>query len=146
MAQKFGEMIRDLAKEMGISEDLIKKVTEEILLTAYKKNYGTVDNAEVRFNEEEDGLVPTLYSLKSVVDDVYEEVREIELSEAKELDPGSEVGDTLYIEVDPLRDFDYSAVQAASQKARQVCRIYRYARKVRGLETWQCNAKQIVGK
>ena len=122
MAQKFGEMIRDLAKEMGISEDLIKKVTEEILLTAYKKNYGTVDNAEVRFNEEEDGLVPTLYSLKSVVDDVYEEVREIELSEAKELDPGSEVGDTLYIEVDPLRDFDYSAVQAASQKARQLLR------------------------
>ena len=34
MAQKFGEVLRDLVKEMGISEDLIKKVTEEVLLTA----------------------------------------------------------------------------------------------------------------
>ena len=92
MAQKFGEVLRDLVKEMGISEDLIKKVTEEVLLTAYKKNYGTVDNAEVRFNEEEEGWVPTLYSQKRVVDDVYEEVKEIELADAKKLEPESEIG------------------------------------------------------
>ena len=122
MAQKFGEVLRDLVKEMGISEDLIKKVTEEVLLTAYKKNYGTVDNAEVRFNEEEDGWVPTLYSQKRVVDDVYEEVKEIELADAKKLEPESEIGDTLLIEVDPIRDFDYSAIQAAQQKMKQLIR------------------------
>ena len=122
MAQKFGEVLRDLVKEMGISEDLIKKVTEEVLLTAYKKNYGTVDNAEVRFNEEEEGWVPTLYSQKRVVDDVYEEVKEIELADAKKLEPESEIGDTLLIEVDPIRDFDYSAIQAAQQKMKQLIR------------------------
>ena len=122
MSQKFGEVLRDLAKEMGISEDLIKKVTEEVLLTAYKKNYGTIDNAEVRFNEEPDGWVPTLYSRKEVVEDVYEEVKEIELDDAKKLEPESEIGDTLFIEVDPLKDFDYSAVQAAQQKMKQLIR------------------------
>lgn len=122
MAQKFGEVLRDLVKEMGISEDLIKRVAEDVLLTAYKKNYGTVDNAEVRFNEEGDGWVPTLYSRKEVVNDVYEDVKEIELSEAKKLEPDSEIGDTLFIEVDPLKDFDYSAIQAAQQKMKQSIR------------------------
>lgn len=125
MSQKFGEILRDLAKEMGISEDLIRKVTEEVLLTAYKKNYGTIDNAEVRFNEEADGWVPTLYSRKEVVEDVYEEVKEIELTDAKNLEPESEIGDTLFIEVDPLKDFDYSAVQAAQQKIKQLIRDIR---------------------
>ena len=122
MNREFIEAIDELEKEKHISKDILFEAIETALVSAYKKNYGTVDNAEVRFNEEEEGWVPTLYSQKRVVDDVYEEVKEIELADAKKLEPESEIGDTLLIEVDPIRDFDYSAIQAAQQKMKQLIR------------------------
>ena len=75
MNREFIEAIDELEKEKHISKDILFEAIETALVSAYKKNYGTVDNAEVRFNEEEEGWVPTLYSQKRVVDDVYEEVK-----------------------------------------------------------------------
>jgi N utilization substance protein A len=55
------------------------------------------------------------------VDGVYDPVAEIDLEEAKELNPDADIGDELLIEVDP-RDFDRISVQSAKQTAHQSIR------------------------
>jgi N utilization substance protein A len=46
------EAIRQLIYEKGISEDLVVKTIEDSLLAAYKKRYGTAENAVVRLPRE----------------------------------------------------------------------------------------------
>ncbi len=119
MASELNDAIRLLVQERGISEDLIRRTIEEFLLAAYKKRFGTSDNAVVQFSEE-DGEV-TLFARKEIVDEVYDPVSEIELAEAKEYDEEAEIGDELLIEINP-QEFDRVAVQSAKQKARQTLR------------------------
>jgi N utilization substance protein A len=119
MASELNDAIRLLVQERGISEDLIRRTIEEFLLAAYKKKFGTSDNAVVQFSDE-DGEV-TLFARKEIVDEVYDPVSEIELVEAKEYDDEAEVGDELLIEINP-QEFDRVAVQSAKQKARQTLR------------------------
>jgi transcription termination/antitermination protein NusA len=119
MASELSDAIRLLVQERGISEDLIRKTIEEFLLAAYKKKFGTSDNAVVQFSDE-DGEV-TLFAQKEIVDEVYDPVSEIELAEAREYDEEAEVGDELLIEINP-QEFDRVAVQSAKQKARQTLR------------------------
>lgn len=119
MASELNDAIRLLVQERGISEDLIRRTIEEFLLAAYKKKFGTSDNAVVQFSDE-DGEV-TLFAQKEIVDEVYDPVSEIELAEATEYDDEAEVGDELLIEINP-QEFDRVAVQSAKQKARQTLR------------------------
>jgi N utilization substance protein A len=113
------EAIKQLIQDRGISEELVLKTIEESLLAAYKKKYGTVDNAVVRFNEE--GTEVTIFSQKKIVDDVDDDVHEISLEEALGLNEECEIGDELLIEINP-QDFDRGAIQSAKQKAKQTLR------------------------
>jgi N utilization substance protein A len=119
MSTELTDAIRALVQERGISEDLIQKTIEEFLVAAYKKRFGTADNAVVKFNEDDGGVV--LYAQKEIVDDVYDPVSEISLEEALNYDDECEIGDELLIEIDP-REFDRVAVQSAKQKAKQTLR------------------------
>jgi N utilization substance protein A len=113
------EAIRQLIQDRGISEELILKTIENTLLAAYKRRFGNADNAIVRFND--DNRVVSIYAQKKIVDGVYDPVAEIDLEEARELNPEAEIGDDLLIEVDP-KDFDRIAVQSAKQTAHQSIR------------------------
>jgi N utilization substance protein A len=55
------------------------------------------------------------------VDGVYDPVSEIDLEDARALNPEAEIGDEILIEVDP-RDFDRVSVQSAKQTAHQSIR------------------------
>jgi N utilization substance protein A len=102
-----------------MSEDLILKTIENTLLAAYKRRFGNADNAIVRFDD--DNREVSIYAKKQIVDGVYDPVSEIDLEEARELNPEAEIGDELLIEVDP-RDFDRVSVQSAKQTAHQSIR------------------------
>ncbi len=119
MASGLADAIRALVSEKGISEDLVVQTIEEFLLAAYKKTYGTADNAVVKFDDENGEVA--IYAQKEIVEDVYNPVSEIELDEAKQLNAEAEIGDELLIEIDP-KEFDRVAVQSAKQKARQTLR------------------------
>jgi N utilization substance protein A len=119
MASGLTEAIKLLVQERGISEDLIQRTIEEFLIAAFKKKFGTAENAVVRFSEE-DGEV-TLYAQKRIVEEVYDPVTEISLEEAKDYDEEAEIDDELLIEVNP-HEFDRVAVQSAKQKAKQALR------------------------
>jgi len=108
-----------LVQDRGISEELIMRTVEEFLLAAYKKKFGTQDNAVVRFSD--DGADVTIFARKKIVEDVYDPVSEIALDEALLLNDECEIGDELLIEINP-KEFDRVAVQSAKQKARQTLR------------------------
>ncbi|MDC7124431.1 MAG: transcription termination factor NusA [Spirochaetales bacterium] len=119
MSSGIAEAIRQLVQDKGISEELIIKTIEDFLLAAYKKTFGTVENAVVKFSD--DGNDVNLYAQKVIVDGVYDPVAEIELEDALKLNEDCEVGDELLIPIDPM-EFDRVAVQSAKQKAKQTLR------------------------
>jgi N utilization substance protein A len=109
------EAIRQLINEKGISEDLILKTLEDALLAAYKKKYGTNENAVVRFRDDYEGV--DIFAKKTIVEELDDPVLEIELSEAKEIYEEAEVGDVLELPVDP-KEFDLQSVMLAKQTTR----------------------------
>ena len=113
---EMADAIRLLIQEKGYSEDSVRQIIEKALKAAYKKTYGTDENAIVKFAEDMSDVA--IYSHKEVVDGVYDPVKEIELEEARELDPDFEVGDSVDILEDP-KNFDRSAVTIGKQSAHQ---------------------------
>ena len=116
MASEMGEAIRQLMQEKGISEDSVKLTIENMLKAAYKRTYGTSDNAVVVF--EDDLSDVTIYSRKTVVDGVYDPIIEIELEDARKLDPECEEGDEIDIPEDP-KSWGRSAVSTGKQTGHQ---------------------------
>ncbi|MBT3273522.1 MAG: transcription termination/antitermination protein NusA [Spirochaetales bacterium] len=119
MASGLGDAIRQIVHERGISEDLVEKTVEELLIAAYKRKFGSSENAVIRFSDDLDEVF--IFARKRIVDDVMDPVEEIELVEALEYNEDCEIGDELLIEVNP-RDFERVAVQSAKQKAKQTLR------------------------
>ncbi|MFW6212197.1 MAG: transcription termination factor NusA [Spirochaetota bacterium] len=119
MSGELANAIRLLVQDSVISEDLIRTTVEDFLIAAYKKKFGTADNAVVHFSD--DGGDVTIYAQKKIVEDLYDPVSEIALEEALALNSEAELGDELLIEINPA-EFDRVAVQSAKQKARQTLR------------------------
>jgi len=115
------EAIHQLMQDRNMSEELILRTIENTLLAAYKRRFGNADNAIVRFSD--DNREVSIYAKKKIVDsdNFYDPNSEIELDEAKELNPEAEINDELLIEVDP-REFDRGSVQSAKQTAHQSIR------------------------
>lgn len=118
MATDMSEAIRQLIQDRGMSEELILRTIENTLLAAYKRKFGNADNAVVRFSDDRE---VSIYAKKQIVDGVYDPVSEIDLEDARELNPEAETGDEILIEVDP-REFDRISVQSAKQTAHQSIR------------------------
>ncbi len=119
MASDMSEAIRQLVQDRGISEELVLKTIENTLLAAYKRRFGNADNAVIRFDEENTEVA--IFAKKKIVDGVYDPASEIDLEEAKLLDPEADIGDELLIEIDP-KEFDRISVQSAKQTAHQSIR------------------------
>ncbi|GLC32707.1 transcription termination factor NusA [Clostridium omnivorum] len=115
MNQEFIEALKEIVKEKGISEDLIFTTIEDALVAAYKKNYTNSlnsQNVNVTMNRETGEI--HVYSRKEIVENVQDEVNEISLEDAKDIDPRYQLGDIVDIEVTP-RKFGRVAAQAAKQ-------------------------------
>ena len=114
MNKEFIQAIEDLEKEKHISKEILLEAIESALVSAYKKNYGTSQNVRVDINEETGDI--NVYMRMDVVADeeIEDELTQIPLSEAMEIDPRYEVGDVVEYQVTP-RDFGRIAAQTAKQ-------------------------------
>jgi N utilization substance protein A len=112
------DAIHQMSQDRGISEELILSTIENTLIAAYKRRFGNADNAIVRFTDDKK---VSIYAQKMIVDGVYDPVSEIDLEEARELNPDAEIGDEILINVDP-KEFDRISVQSAKQTAHQSLR------------------------
>ncbi|MDR2802830.1 MAG: transcription termination factor NusA [Treponema sp.] len=122
MATDVTDAILQLIQERNISEDLAVKIVEDTLLSAYKRKFGSDDNAEVRFDDDKRHV--SIFARKQIVDGVYNPVLEIELDDARSLNPDAEADDEILIELDP-KDFGRLAIASAKQTANKSIRDIR---------------------
>ena len=101
-----------LEKDKGISKEIVISALEAALVSAYKRNYGQAQNVDVEFNEKNGDIY--VYSVKEVVDMVFDSTLEVSIEDAIEINKGYEIGDKIRFEVTP-RDFGRIAAQTAKQ-------------------------------
>ena len=100
MSSDMSNAIRQLVQDKGISPELVIKSIEDGLIAAYKRKYGTSENAVVRFNE--DFTEVTIFAKKKIVNLVNDPVQEISLADALSYNSECEIGDELLIEIKKL--------------------------------------------
>lgn len=112
MSKELLNALDDLETEKGISKELVMEALEIALVSAYKRNYGQAQNVEVEFDQKKGNI--NVYSVKDVVDTVYDSRLEVSLEEAVKINPAYEIGDKIRFEVTP-KDFGRIAAQTAKQ-------------------------------
>ena len=108
----FLDALRALAKEKGVDEDFLFDAIEAALISAYKRNFGSAQNVRVVLDRHTGAY--HVYAIKTVVDEVFDDVQEISLAQARTINEDYEEGDTIEIEVTPA-NFGRIAAQAAKQ-------------------------------
>lgn len=116
MKAEFIEALAEIEKSKGISKEKLLEAIEIALISGYKKNFASKQNVEVQINEDNGDVY--VYAKKDVVEEVFDDIQEISLEEAKEFSNAYELGDTVQIEVTP-RNFGRIAAQTAKQVVMQ---------------------------
>jgi N utilization substance protein A len=112
MNTDFLEALKDLEKEKGITVDVLLEAIEAALLSAYKRNFGSLQNARVHIDRETGDF--KVYTQQIVKEQVEDQRQEITLEEAQKIDVKYELGDIVETEVTP-RNFGRIAAQTAKQ-------------------------------
>lgn len=99
MNSQLFDAIDYLEEEKGIDKDILMEALEAALISAYKKNFKSASNVRVDIDEESASL--KVFSRKTVVDEVENNLEEISLDEAREIDPNYEADDVIEVEVTP---------------------------------------------
>lgn len=108
----FLEALKELAREKGVEEEVLFDAIEAALISAYKRNFGSVQNVRVVLDRTTGAY--HVYAIKTVVETVEDDVQEISLAQARTIRPDYEVDDVLEIEVTPA-NFGRIAAQTAKQ-------------------------------
>ena len=106
------EAFRILEEDKGIKkEDIIDAVTES-LRSAYRRRYGQADSAAIEFDEKSGDF--RVYTVREVVDEVFDSRLEISLKDALTISSAYELGDKIKFEEAPA-EFGRVAAQSAKQ-------------------------------
>ena len=104
--------IEQLAKDKGISKQIIIDAVQAAFLSAAKKRFGPDKEIEAHFNEEEEEI--ELFEFKSVVETPTDLEKEITLDAAKKHDPECQIGDVIGLKMNS-EELGRIAAQAAKQ-------------------------------
>ncbi|MDD2336818.1 MAG: transcription termination factor NusA [Geobacteraceae bacterium] len=104
--------IDSIVKEKGIDKQVVLEALEQAVLSAANKKYRNTRDLEAHFNEEAGEV--ELFEFVTVVEEVTDSYKEIDLEEAREVDPDVEIGDSLGMKMD-ASDFTRIAAQTAKQ-------------------------------
>ncbi len=112
MNKEFILALKQLEKEKGIDAYIIMEAIEAALISAYKKNYGSLMNVSVHMHHETGDF--EVFATKEVVEDVHSPQTEISIDEAKHIKFDVEIGDLIEVPESP-KDFGRIAAQTAKQ-------------------------------
>ena len=104
--------IDQIVKEKGIDRRIILEALEQAVLSAANKKFRNTRELEAHYSEEAGEV--ELFEFVTVVDEVKDSYKEIDLEEAREVDPDVEIGDSLGMKLD-ASDFSRIAAQTAKQ-------------------------------
>lgn len=111
MSADLFNLLDEIEEEKGISKDVVLDALESALISAYKKNFGAVEDINVRFSDNGDIRI---FARKTVVEFVENRETEISLEDAREIKGSYEIGDVVEFEVTP-DTFGRIAAQTARQ-------------------------------
>ncbi len=112
MSKEMLEAFRILEEDMGINKvDIIEAVTES-LRSAYKRRYGQSESAVIEFDEKKGDF--HVFTVREVVDEVFDSRLEISLKDALAISSAYEMGDKIKFPEDPA-EFGRVAAQSAKQ-------------------------------
>ena len=120
--------MEELEKEKGISKDYMLESIETALVTAYKRNFDSVENVRVTMDRVTGEI--HVYAEKDVVEkpeDIEDDRLQITLEDARKLDSKLQVGDKAEIELVPKnfgRIAAGTAKQVIIQKIREASRNF----------------------
>ncbi|HHW08043.1 MAG TPA: transcription termination/antitermination protein NusA [Clostridia bacterium] len=112
MNTEFLEALDEIAQSKGIDTEVLLEAIEAALISAYKKNFGSLQNVRVEVHRTTGEF--KVYSRKQVVEQVNDERTEISLEEARQIDPRYNINDVVEFEVTP-KEFGRIAAQTAKQ-------------------------------
>lgn len=112
MNKEMFEALEELSLEKGINKDYILDAIETALITAYKRNFNSSENVKIVIDEEHYTI--NVYSLKEVVEEVFDPAIEIDLATARNINKKVVMGDIVEVEITP-KDFGRISAQTAKQ-------------------------------
>ena len=104
--------MQELEKEKGIKKEYLLESIETALVTAYKRNFNSAENVKITMDGETGEI--HVYAEKDVVKQVEDEKTQINLQDARKVNPKLEIGDKAQIEIIP-KNFGRIAAQTAKQ-------------------------------
>ncbi|CVI71836.1 hypothetical protein NDGK_02342 [Clostridiales bacterium CHKCI001] len=110
MSKELLEALNLLEKEKSISKDTLLEAIENSLLQACKNHFGKIDNVHVHIDPNTCDF--ELYAEKEVVDEVQDNMLEISLEKARELNKKYQLGDMARIDI-KSKEFGRIATQNA---------------------------------
>ena len=102
MSAELLEALNDLGREKGIEPEVILDAVEAALISAYKKNFGSMQNVRVSIDKVTGEF--HVYACTDVVEEVTNDRTEISVADAQKRNPAYQAGDVIETEVTP-RDF-----------------------------------------
>ena len=104
--------LEELEKDKGIKKEYLLESIETALVTAYKRNFDSLENVKVEMNKKTGAT--HVYSVKEVVKEVENKETQINITEAQKINPDLKEGEFLETEIIP-RNFGRIAAQTAKQ-------------------------------
>jgi len=113
MSNNFFEALHQIATDKGIPRDEIENIVESAMLSAFKKQYGAVDNVRVAFDRDKNTV--QIVTRKMVVKKPNNPAEEIAYERAVKINKDVSLGDEIYVEENPFDSFGRIAAQTAKQ-------------------------------
>ena len=106
--------VRTIAEEKNLPEETVLSVIEQAIAAAWRRDNGTRDQL-VRASLNINNGTAVVSVVKTVVEEVENDANQIDLEEAKEIDPAAELGDEVVMETHNVTTFGRVAAQTAKQ-------------------------------
>jgi len=104
--------LEELEKEKGIKKSYVIEAIETALVTAYKRNFDSLENVKVDIDKQTGAT--HIYAIKDVMEEAKDEATEISLEDAHKINKSLKLGDQVDVEIVP-KDFGRIAAQTAKQ-------------------------------
>ncbi len=112
MVGNLNHIIDQVVKDKGIKRDVLVEALESAVLSAANKKFRNTRDLEAHFNDEIGEV--EVFEFVTVVDEVIDSYKEIDIAEARDVDPDVEVGDSLGMMLE-AGSFSRIAAQTAKQ-------------------------------
>lgn len=102
----------ELEKEKGIKKEYVLESIETALVTAYKRNFDSLENVKVDIDHNTGAT--HIFAIKEVMERANDDALEISLDDAHKINKELKLGDSVEVEIVP-KDFGRIAAQTAKQ-------------------------------